>query len=301
MEKKKDVIKVDFITSFSIQVKEKINKKFLSSFLETALYKNNITQDKDQYYYYTFLEDSLSYEILTFNTDGKKDFIPEPFLLYEYYNNKKETKGFDLFLVNNYFVLFKEHNLILYKKLDILDKKDILLYLDQVYTIKPTNIIVISNSQLEKFKEDTSPFKKDKKVKFHSFYQNNSFKYFSYFFILSSIILGYIIFQDYSYPTIAKDTQKLQNLESKYKNLKIKYNSNKITKNLIDLFGYLKINNIYTKQINIEKGILSTSLFHKSKDKLLHFATMYSGKTKLNAISYIKEEDIYKMEIKIDL
>lgn len=300
MNIKKEVIKVDFITSFSIQVKEKINKKFLQSFLETSLNKNNITQDKNQYYYYIFLEDNLSYEILTFNTNGKKDFIPEPFLLFEYYNNKKETKGFDLFLLNNYFVLFKDKRLILYKKLNIANKGDILLYLNQVYSIEPTNIIELSSSRLKEYQKNFSLSNKDKRIKLHNFYRNNSFKYFSYFLISSFIILGYLIFHDYTNPNIATDKYKLKNIESKYKNIKIKYNTKKITQQLIDLFGYLKINGIYIEKINIDKGIVSTSIFHKIKGKLFDFTTIYSKNVRINSISHIKEKDIYKMEIKIE-
>ena len=297
------VIDYSFITTFHITVSEEISSKYINQFIRTTVSNSDIDTDENSYLYYNFLPYSSSYEILIFNKNFKGKFILEPFMLLSYYPIDKQINSTDLFITENYFVLFKDKEFILLKNITNIEKDDIQSYIEQSYNLTIDNTIALSKDDIKKLKNLYLKNNYDINYNFLKLQKENSFKYFIYFILLSSTIFGYLLFnKTYTKKQIILPTKK-ENLEEKnYKNLLNiykKHDQNLINKT-IDLFKYLKLNKITITSLKYSNKKLNLNINHKDKNKLLAFTTIYNKKIDIKSLNFLKETKNYKMEISIE-
>ena len=117
--KKKNSVKVlasDSVLSFSINVTEKIDSKYIDDFIRTSIDTQNIQINKNSSFYYKFLETSSSYEIIVFDKTHK-NLVLEPFILLGYYDDFISNNSIDVFLTNKFFVLFIDKKFQLFKNI----------------------------------------------------------------------------------------------------------------------------------------------------------------------------------------
>ena len=294
-----EVIPSNTIHSFSVKVTEKIDSKYIDDFIRTNIDTHNIKIGQNSNFYYIFIESSLSYEIIVFDKTNKKNFILEPFLSLGYYDDLVSNNNIDIFLTNNYFTLFKDKKFLLFKNISDVSQEDIKLYLSQTYNMQIDNIIELDKQKLEDIKQNyfTSCYPKIK-YKYTDVKKDNSFKIFQLFFLIISLSFGYFVYsKSDKLNEVTQPSYELISLENRYKNLKLEYNKHnkKVIGKTIDLFKYLKLNNIIVDKLEYTNSKIQTVFLHKNKKKLLDFITTYGDNIDIKSIEYQDKKDNYKM------
>jgi hypothetical protein len=297
------VIKSSNIQSLSIKVSEQINDKYILDFLRTNLASSDIELDSNSFFYFTFLKEYLSYEIIVFTKD-ESEFILEPFVLQSFYTNEV-SNSIDLFLTNSYFVIYENKIPLLFKNISSLSKEDIESFILQTYKIKIDNTYIIDEQKLLKIEEEyISKNSKFSSFKFYPFKEDKSFRIFTIFIVIATAIFSYIIYNKSQKSITIKDhTLELQASKNKYQELKKIYQNSQIkpVSNMFEFFKYLKLNDILIDTIVYKNKMFQTILIHKNKQNLLDIFTMYSKNISMNSMVYDDFEEEYKMEISIEL
>ncbi|MEA2050514.1 MAG: hypothetical protein U9O56_07275 [Campylobacterota bacterium] len=290
------VINSNFIQTYNAKVTEEINPKYQLQFIKASLKNSELIIDDNSTIFYSYLKDSLSYEILCFNTDSNTQTILEPLILKAYY--KEKTKSTDLFILNDSFVLYQNSEFLLFKHLNHIDQNDIKIYLSQKYNINIDNTYSINNDDLEEMKKSyiKNSFNHDKK-RYKKYKSTNSFLYFILFTLLCFMIFLYTIFNHNS-----KTLKPKQTVNSNYThklNIYKKHNKDLI-EDTITLFKHLKINKITIKSLEYSNNRINLEIFHTNKDRLFDFTTTYNKQIKINSLWFMEETKQYKMEISIE-
>ena len=292
-----NIIKTKSIELLSIKVSEEINKKFIKEFIHTNILNSNIVINKNTKYFYKYIKFISTYEILVFDSSDT-NIVLEPFLFHSYYDDKLDFNT-DIFLNNNYFVIYQNNEFLMLKHIENLEKKDILTFINQTYKLKINNIIELNSEKIEGFKNS---YKSDKNIKYYTFYTTNSYRYFLLFCFVTTLLFGYLIYEKIDNQTNHKNQIIKQNNDSN--TLKIKDIYSDKTKGtivkMIEFFKYLKINKIDIKKVKYINNTLKTTLYHKEKESLLNLVSMYENKIVIKSIIYDKENQLFTMEVIIE-
>jgi hypothetical protein len=293
---------MDNIQTLQIKVTERISKKNILKFIRTSIEHSDLIFDPQDSFYYKFIKDSLTYEIIIFNSNTK--LYKLPFLFKFHYKNTKSNSTTDLFYTDHYFTIFKDKELLVFKKIKNTSKDDLLIYIKQVYKLNIDNSIKIDNTKLLLLKDQYHQNKTFYKPIIYKIDINNSFRNFILFTISMLIILCYL-FYDKSTNTnsfINISNQQLK-FKKQYEKLYTIYRSNnkKDIDKLINFFKYLKINNIKIDKISLANSSVKTILIDHDKSKLLNFLNSYKKDIKVKSIKYNNENQNYSMDITIEL
>jgi hypothetical protein len=301
-----DIIEASNIQVISIEVTEKINSKYLKQFLKTTLESNNINIDSNIYITHTFIQHLNLYEIYILKSSNE-NFITEIDILYKYYSINNTNNTTDLFITNNFFVIYRNKKLFTFKYFNKQSTlNDITLYIKQIYKIRLDNIYTIANNEFNDLKQLSIDDKSYININsFHKINTNNiSLLFFIYLFI-STILFGSFLYNIYI-NRYTKLNHQLQNIQTKYKTLSLQHNNkskyiSSISLKIINLFKYLKLKHIKLQFLIYEKKKIKATLLHKNQKNLLNILTIYNREIKINNIDYIKDKSIYKMEVEIEI
>jgi uncharacterized membrane protein len=286
------------INTLSIKVTERIESKYLTDFILTTIKNSDIQINQKSFYFFTFLKSSLTYEIIVFVDQEKKDFIFEPFLLLGYYYKKRSENSVDLFLLDNFFVLFKNQQFLTFKTIQNAKPDDVKIYLLQTYNIKIDNTIQIDQKESRQIRANYFVHYKDKiNYDYGTLYKNNSFKLFQLFVLISTIVFGYFIYEKVNNTKQIKSIRKKDTtLDIAYNRLKNQYKQHniKVIDKTIELFKYLKLNKITVELFDFNNNQINISLIHKDKKRLLDFLTIYDT-VDVKSIEFQKDKSNYKM------
>ena len=68
----------------------------------------------------------------------------------------------------------------------------------------------------------------------------------------------------------------------------------------IDLFKYLKLNNIMVENLDYKNNKIQAILLHKDKKKLLDFLVIYNDSIDIKSIEYQDKKNNYRMVVVIE-
>ncbi len=309
--KKRDNVKIidsKTITTLSQKVTQQIDPKHLSKFIKTTILNSNIATNKNSFYYYTFIESSLSYEILIFKNKDLTNFILEPFLLLSYYNRNDNKENVDVFILEDRFILFKNQKFKMFKNIQNVSLNDIEIYINQTYNIKVDNFININKEELENLKDDylKNNYKKVQ-YKFDSIIEDRSFSVFQIFLLISTMLFLYIMYQNISNSNSVKEkdstsaqTVLAQNSYNKLERI-YKKNNTKTMHKTIELFKYLKVNKITIESFEYKNNKIYAKLVDTNKKTLLDFLTIYTDNMEVNAIQFNQKDSKFKMDVTLKI
>ena len=275
------------ILTLSIRVSEKIANKNLHNFIKSSIINSNLYFSKNTYYYFYYNLKTFTYEII-FYEKLSEEIILEPLLLIQHLN-KNDNKVM-LLLVKDYFVLTKNNKLLIFKKVNSIDKDEINLYVKQIYKIEEFEVLDITQKYLETL---VSEQHLALNVEFISLYSKKSFYIFNVFVIVASFILILMLYLEYykvGNVNDTKSTEKIVNIIKK----------DKIIDKTIALFKYIKLNNITIDKVSFSNKKIQTTLYHKKKSHLLSFANTYKKNFYIKLLTYDDIKDMYKMEIIVE-
>lgn len=305
-DKKIEVIKSNKLKTLSIKVTEEINSKYLFDFLQTNILKSDLIITPNSEFYYSFIKSNMSYEIILFQKSENtlSNFVLEPLLPLGYYeSNSSDTM--DLFYTNNYFVVYQNKKLILFKQITNVTMDDIVLYLLQTYKIKIDTKIKIDDILIENFKNNYIKNPKIRKnYQINLLFIDKSFQILKVFVLIVTILFGYLLYNNLNgNQIISKSSKELISLEKRYNNLLQMYkkNSKRPLDSMMIFFKYIKLNKIIVDTVMYKNKKIETILIHKNKKILLDTVTMYGKKIDIDYIKYDKKIDKYRMEILIEI
>jgi len=186
--------------------------------------------------------------------------------------------------------------------------EDIKNYCVQTYQLPLDNIYKIDDSW---FKQLQVAYEKDLSNQANTIFTKlkggNAFLFFSIFAFVSICIFTFFTYNSFSNISNSSN-ERFLNIQKKYNKLKLqsqnslaKINYTKITPKLIELFKYIKLENLTIAKIAYAKNQLQLVLLHKDKNKLLNFLTIYDHKTIIQKIEFLKEQNLYTMVINIEI
>ena len=309
--KNRDDVKIIYskaIMTLSQKVTQQINPKYLTQFIKTTISNNDITTNKNSFYYSTFIESSLSYEILIFQTGNINNTILEPFLFISYYNTNNNQKSVDVFILEDRFILFENQKFLILKNVENVSVKDIEIYVNQTYNIKIDNFININKEKLVDIKNKyLNNNYQTSNIKFNSIIEDKSYIVFKLFFLLSTLIFIFTIFlkiyplnQTIQENITSSKTTLVQNNYIKLEDI-YKKNTTKVMDRTIELFKYLKVNRITLETFEYKNNKIIIKLVDKEKKRLLDFITIYTEDISVNSIEFDKENTTFKMDIIIKI
>jgi hypothetical protein len=296
------------LKTLSIDVTEKINSKYLLEFLQTNILNNDLLFLPNTEFYYSFVESNMSYEVIIFDKPEslKTEFVLEPFVLLGYYeDNSNDAITIDLFYNENYFVVYQNKKLILFKQINNVNQEDIVLYLLQTYKIDIDNIIKIDSEILQNVKKSYVQNKNFKtSYQLNLLFVDKSFRRLQVFTLITTLLFAYLLYSNLNgNQIIVKSSKELVSLENRYNNLLQIYNKNskKPVYSMVKFFRYIKLNKIVVDTVIYKNKKIKTILIHKNKKILLDTVTKYGQSVEIKSIEYDKKMNNYKLEILIEL
>jgi hypothetical protein len=179
-----NLVEIQDIRIIQKKVTEEISEKYINSFISTVLQEYDISKKIYEFSYIFFKQQQLYYIFTVKKTKETNILVPQIFtILYD--TKELELQNSNLFVVENFFVLYINGKMQFFKSIDNQSTNaDIEEYINKIIHIKIDNIFNISNNQLEDIKEKyINNFNKIKLLE-----KSNSKKRYKYFFISISIL-----------------------------------------------------------------------------------------------------------------
>ncbi len=281
------------ITTMSIKVTEEINPKKLLTFLRTQIELQSLLITDTSYFYYSFLPQSLQYEVIVFTQ--KKDFFSSLFI-YLFQLCKEELCT--LFITADFFCIYEKRKLIALKKVSNVTQTDILSYVEQTYQVTPTNTVDLRDEDMRGLVESCNEkCKKGIEKNIYKVIPDNSFQYFIFYTLCASVVFMYLILDNYHSKTLQNAIPTVSKQYDKNFYLYKKHQKNSSVKNLLDFTSYLDKNKIEYKTIEFDKGIFKISLAGEDKKILLKSLEYTLKKVVLESIQFNENTKFYDMDV----
>ena len=183
-----------------IEVTEKIDYRYLKSFVLSNLKLKNISLENSDKLYVNYLEYAKEYQVFVVNSQFSFfDFE----VFYTYYENR-DFEGFELLICSNFFVIFKDKRFFYYQKINQdLNQDDFVKFLNKKFNINISSIKIVSKDEFEKLKKDfinknqiNTKYINKEGLKYIDLKANFSF-YIYIFYLLSVLFFGYYFYNTY--------------------------------------------------------------------------------------------------------
>lgn len=292
------IIESSQIKSFSISVSEKIKDDHILSFIRTNIDAKDIILDNNTYFYYTFIPQSLTYEVLVFEKSSD-DFLLEPFLYIDY---SEELKGStNLFIDGDCFIIVQNNQLLVYKYIKGASQDDIIEFISQIYKFNIDNIVNVNTQQKQSLIE-----KQNQTIEYdiHPFFVDNSYKFFKIFFVFITIAFSALLFDAFlNNKALGGLKAEVKALEKRYDNLMTIYkkNNKKPIDRLQNFFEYIKKHKIQIDRVKYNNEKIEMTLIDEDKKLLIDIVTKYKSKVLIKNIKFYQSEKRFKMEVHLDV
>lgn len=192
-----DIIVVD------IEVTEKIDDRYLKSFVFSNLKLKNISLENSNKLYVNYLEYAKEYQVFVVNSQFSFfDFE----VFYSYYENR-DFRGFELLICSNFFLIFKDKRFFYYQKINQdLNQDDFVKFLNKKFNINISSIKIFSKDEFEKLKKDF--INKNQNNNHHKNINKDGLKYidlkanFSFYIYIFTFYLFYFLDTIFTIPTL---------------------------------------------------------------------------------------------------
>ncbi|MGB5793191.1 hypothetical protein [Poseidonibacter sp.] len=295
----KQIANIKDIRTIIVNVSEKIEDKYLQDFTYNSLNLQKINHDKNDFIFTNYLPYSNNYQIIIIN---KKYKYILPQILEMYYVNKKNINSFDLFILDDFFVLYKDMKMYYFQKLDYkISDVEIKEYIVKKLKINIENIFEIQKETLQQYQIDFNKKAKEELINIKDI-KNNSFK----IYLLSILLLSSLTFSYFAFFIDNNSKEEiLNNHNEKVKNEIEKFIQNNKHKPLLQDF-LLIMKELKNYKLNLEsfeyklnKVQLTASAL--KKDDIYLFIELYKNKLLSNKVQYIENESKYKVVIDVQL
>jgi hypothetical protein len=277
-------IPIEQIISLEIDVSEQIDNNSLKDFVLTSLTLNNKEYASTDIIYATYIQELKQYQILLINNQYKN----APFQVFELFYEKK-VAGFDLYLTNDFFCLYKNGAFYYYQVIEFsLTIEEFLEFISKKFNTNVNNYKKLNLDEFEELKNKYTFKNKKSTLKNINTKKDNSFIfYIIYLFLLLYIFIYYIekniilkndipintqninlekFKKDHTFISLEKDFSLILDNKNKY-NLQIVYFEYKEGKVKIILNSEKK-DDLYLFLKEYKKSLISSSIYFDERKKI---------------------------------
>jgi len=127
-------------------------------------------------------------------------------------------------------------------------------------------------------------------------YEDNSFKFFRYFLLMSFFSFCLILYYRYdNSSTLVTNTNKVTNSQETL------YLHKKPLDNILPLFQEMANHHLLTKKLYFKNNTIEMVLFHQSKDELLIFLNNSKYKILMKSLKYDSMKKAFSMDVIVEL
>ncbi|MBD3840827.1 MAG: hypothetical protein IE909_02900 [Campylobacterales bacterium] len=299
------VIPVESIEIVTTKVTEKINEKYLEEFLQTTLKSKNLTVGKNSYYFYNFFIHSLQYQIVLIQTPGAKNFLPEPFLLLQEYE-QKDLDCYELFVSSSYYFILYQNKIYYFEKFDqtTIHIDDLVLFLEHKLLISIKLVHQYSPQQIDHLKNNIEIPKKIMQNSQWKKFKNSQLKLYCKSILLGLVCLAMAcVYNLWNQKNTLEHKKELlssvQNNQLIKKVQNVQHNQSGYTV-LINLFEQLQPQEIFVKKVLYRKKELMLTLYSTNSESLLEVLEK-NKKLKFKTMKKDLANNIVIMEIGVEL
>jgi len=282
----KDILIVDFETS------EKIDEKYLKSFVLSNLKLKNISLNPNDTIYINFIENINEYQV--FIVDSSYLFFEfEVFSLYK----DKESSKFELFICEDFFTILKNSHFYYYQKIsENINQDDFLQFLNKKFKIQIDKIHQINKEMLQTLKSEflKTASKKHSKEPLKKLELKINFSFYIYIFYL--LITIFCTF--YYYENILKIEEKEQNIVN-IEEIKSKFFFSSFEKKFYEILANIDKNELELISFEFRQNIATIVVKHKNKDNINLF--LESCKNVLySSINFLDDSKSFEATIDVE-
>lgn len=282
------------LISFEVNVSEEIDYKNLKDFILTSFQLNNKKYEKKDLIYITYLEELNQYQIIAVNEKYENIIFQVFELFYE-----KESIGFDLYIGDNFFCLYKNGSFYYYQTMEfILPIDEFLAFINKKFNTKIDNYKKIEKNELENLKIEYLSQNRKTNLKNINKEVNHSFKFYAlYLFLLIFLFSNFLLNEENKikeFNVQNKHTLELEKFKNEHIFISFEQNFNQILQNIRK--HNLIISFLEYKQNNL-KIIVTTS----NKNDLYAFLNDYKLGLNSSSINYNETKNIYELVTNVSL
>ena len=278
------------IISIEVDVTEKIAEDNIKKFAFSSLSLNNKNFSNNDLIYINYIKQLKQYQIILINNNYK--YLP--FQIFEQFYNK-QTKGFDLYLCDNFFCLYKDGLFYYYQKIQLtLSMEDFLDFIQRKFNAEINTYIKIEKDYLDELKNKYLQNNKSTTLKNINIKKNNDFKFYLLYIILLFFASFYYYYNE---KNILKDINneliKTDNIESE--KIKNKYLFVGIENDFKNILKNIKLNNLEILFFEYKKNKIKISLSSNTKRNLYLFLKTYKKQLISSSVNFNEDENNYEM------
>lgn len=273
-----------------IEVTEKIENSNLKSFTLQNLKLKNIKLENCEKLYINYVEKINEYQI--FMVNQKFSFF-EFEVLYKFYENR-DFIGYELFICDNFFAIFKDKKLFYYQKIEQEINQGIFVeFLNKRFKIEIKSIKTISKTELEKLKKEFLLQKNSYKSELKTIKIKEELSFYAY---LSYLIL-FFTFSYYFYETklnIDKNHEEKIDIEV----LKKRAAFDSFEEKFYEISKNIDKNSLILVSFDYRNSMSKITLHSKEKSNIDKF--LEDSKNVISStINFIEENKIFEVTIDV--
>jgi len=282
----KDILIADFETS------EKIDEKYLKSFVLSNLKLKNIVLNSNDTIYINFIENINEYQIFIVN-NSFVFFEFEVFSLYKY----KKNSEFELFICEDFFVIFKNLHFYYYQKIsENINQDDFLQFLNKKFKIQINIIHQINKEMLQTLKNEFLKIapKKHSKEPLKKLELKINLSFYIYIFYLLIVIFCVFYYYENSIKTEEKE-QTIVDIEE----IKSKFVFSSFQESFYEILENIVQNNLELISFKFIQNRAKIVVNHKNKDSINLF--LESCKNVISSsINFLEDSKSFEATIDVE-
>ena len=292
-----NILPINQVVYFEIDVSEKIEDKNLKDFIFTTLKLKNITYTNQDKLAVNFISQINQYQI--FILDKKFDFLE--FQIFEsLYENKNFAEDiYDLYVCDDFFILYKNGYAYYFQKvINEINISEFIEFLNRKFDINISSFNRIDSKRFEQLK-NLYKTKKDRfSFKFINIKNNHSFKIYLFFLIfLISIFFSFILnFKN----EIPKEEEKI-NQSFSIEEIKNKYKFESIEKKIRPFFLSFEKYELNLIKMEFEEKSLKIVIEAIDKKVIYSFLEEYKDIVINSSIRYLEDKKTYEVGLNVQI
>ena len=282
---------IENIKTLIIDNKKNFKHKELLEYLYSMLEINNIDFSSTSFIHLSHLENLSQYQVILFDKDIEFTIID---IFKVFYSKSCKLDNNDLFLADNFFVIYRKQKFYYVQKIDYeinLDdlKKYILqmlkIKIDNIYSIDSNTMLDLENKYNEKYKNTSLlniNYKKDK-----------SFKIYSLYIITCALLL--ITYYFYMFENENRLSNALMQENKKDYERFVKANAfNGLEDEFDEILNNIKKNKLKLHDFKYEKNYISLTFESKKKENIYNFLDFYRKRINKSSITLDVNSNLYR-------
>ena len=292
-----DILPINKIVYFEIDVSEKIEGKNLKDFIFTSLSLKNIPYSTQDKLLVNFITQLNQYQIFILD----KQYSYFEFQIFEllYEDNKFVDDIYDLYICDDFFILYKNAYPYYFQKItNEINSNEYIEFLNKKLNISVLNYKRVDNKEFEILKADYQNKKEKSTLKFIDIKSDYSFKIYLVFLFFILILFFSLIYNFKNQDLVEKIES---NSEIKIEELKKKYKFVSVEKSIQPFFIGFEKYELNLKKMEFKENNMKIVIESFHKETIYSFLEDYKKEVINYSINYFEDKKIYEAVLNVQI